>query len=616
VPGLVGLISDDVRDGQLLDRMVNSIRHEQWYKIDRYINPPFNIARVHLGIFNPEPQPIFNEDKTLCIFMDGKVYGYDDEKKRLQSNHHFVSNNDPEFCLHLYEELGTESFKKLNGNFVLLICDLREKKAILANDRNCLRNVYYAEHNGTLLFAPEAKAILQDRTFKRGLDVEALAMSLAYGEFWDDRTLFERMHFLPPASILTFSKGQVSRTRYWDLCYQPDYGLSDGVIVEQLIEATRRAVAIRMKDKLRYGISLSGGLDSRVVLAAVDSEKRKSVTTLTYGPFDCDEIIIAEKVAKKCGTVQRSVEITPQMILKNAEQEVWLSDGRNSIHVSCFHPVYEQIKGDVDVVFDGLEFGAMAGGSSLTEQRVQGESKEELLYDIRRDRRLLGDDELLRLFSPRYHGLVKEAPLKAFEMQYTKITNTDPKTAFDEFFWRTHLVYWSTWHVYMMDLVEMSFPTVDNDLVAAIYRIPPEKRLNHRIYRLFLKQLSPDLATIPYNRTMLPPSWPLVFWDAGRAYRFGKQRLAERVYRASKGKVYIRNKRRYIDEVGWMRVNADWKSYFRALLLASNSALREYLDQDYIRCLIEQHEEGTCDNSAKILRLATFELFLRQFQMR
>jgi asparagine synthase (glutamine-hydrolysing) len=613
VPGLVGLISDDVRDKQLLDRMVNSITHEQWYKVDRYVNPPFNIARVHLGIFNPEPQPIFNEDRTLCIFMDGKVYGYDDEKKRLEGKHRFASDSDPEFCLHLYEELGAESFKRLNGNFVFLICDLREKKTILVNDRNCLRSVYYAVHDGALLFAPEAKAILQDGTFKRELDVEALAMSLAYGEFWDDRTLFERMRFLPSASILTYSNGQLSRTRYWDLCYQADNGLSDGAIVEQLIETTRRAVAIRMKDKVRYGISLSGGLDSRVVLAAVDPEKRASVTTYSYGPLDCDEVKVAEKVAKKCGTVQRSIEITPQMIIQNAEQEAWLSDGRNSTLVGYFHPVHELIRGDVDVVFDGFELDATLGGSYLRKHRIQGESKEELFRDIQRDRRLLGDEDLVSLFAPKYREIARGAPLNAFEMQYNKITNIDPKTAFDEFFWRTHLVFWSTWHVYIRDLVEISYPTVDNDLIALIFRIPPEKRQNHRIYRPFLKQLSPGLARITYNRTLLPPCLPLAFWNAGRAYRFGKEKLKQRLYAVSKGSAYIRNKRRYIDEVGWMRVSEDWKSYFRTLLLASDSALREYLDQDYIRRLIQQHEDGTRDNSAKILRLANHELFLRKF---
>lgn len=587
--------------------------HEQWYRVDRYISSPFNIARVHLGIFNPEPQPIFNEDRSLCIFMEGKVYGYDQDKRRLEEKHHFISNNDSEFCLHLYEEMGMESFRRLNGDFVLLICDLERKTALLANDRNCLRNVYYTARDGALLFAPEAKAILQDGTVKTELDVETLAMFLAWGEFWDDRTLFEGIQFLPPASILTYSKGQVTRTRYWDLCYQPDYGLSDEAIVEQLTEATRSAVAIRMTEPLRYGISLSGGLDSRCVLAAVDPEKRKGLTTLTYGPLDCDEVRIAEKVAKKAGTTQRSIEITPQLIIQNAEQEVWLSEGRNSIHVSFFHPVFESIRSDVDVVFDGLEFGAMAGGSILRRHRVQGQTKDDLFCDVQRDRRLFGDDELLRLFAPKYHRLVREAPAKAFEMQYGKITNTDPMTLFDEFFWRTHLVYWSTWHVYMLDLLEMSYPTVDNNLVATIYSIPPEKRLNHRIYRSFLKQLSPQFASVPYNRTMLPPNWPLALWNVGRAYQFGKEKLKEKAYRASKGMIYLPNKRRYIDEVGWMRRNEDWKSYLSGLLLADNSASREYLDQGHIRCLIQQHEDGICDNSAKVLHLATFELFLRQF---
>ena len=198
-------------------------------------------------------------------------------------------------------------------------------------------------------------------------------------------------------------------------------------------------------------------------------------------------------------------------------------------------------------------------------------------------------------------------------MQYNKITNTDPRTAFDEFFWRTHLAFWSTWHVYIRDLLEISYPTVDNDLLALIFRIPPEKRRNHFIYRPFLRQLSPELASIPYNRTMLPPSWPLPFWNAGRAYRFGKERVKQRLYAASKGSAYIRNRRRYIDEVGWLRVNDGWKKYFTTLLLAGNSALSQYLDQDYIQCLIQQHQEGARDNSAKILRLANHELFLKQF---
>ena len=65
MPGLVGIASENAVDEQLLDRMVDSLKHEDFHRVDKYINSRFGIARVHLGIFNPEPQPIFNEDKSL-----------------------------------------------------------------------------------------------------------------------------------------------------------------------------------------------------------------------------------------------------------------------------------------------------------------------------------------------------------------------------------------------------------------------------------------------------------------------------------------------------------------------------------------------------------------------
>jgi hypothetical protein len=196
---------------------------------------------------------------------------------------------------------------------------------------------------------------------------------------------------------------------------------------------------------------------------------------------------------------------------------------------------------------------------------------------------------------------------------YDRLNIANPKTAFDQFYWSTHVAYWPTWQVYIRDLMEISYPTVDNDLIALIFRIPPEKRMNHRIYRPFLKLLSPELAGIPYAKTMLPASWPLVFWNAGRAYGFGRERLKLRFYKASGGRVHIRNRRKYVDEVGWMRVDEGWRKYFRELLLDSRCALANYLEQDYIKQLIEQHEKGASDNAPKILRLASSELFLRRF---
>jgi asparagine synthase (glutamine-hydrolysing) len=614
MPGIVGVVSGDVRDGQLLDRMVGSIKHEEWYRTDRYIEPPFSVARVHLGIFNPQPQPVFNEDRSLCLFMEGRVYGYDEEKRRLEGRHRFALDNDPEFCLHLYEEKGISFLERLNGAFLLLICDLKQKKAILANDRIGLIRAYYAVHNGTLLFAPEAKAILQEATFNRALNQEALVAYLAFGEFWGDGTLFQGIHILPPASVLTFDKGGLSVSRYWRLSYRPDRSLSEGEMAEGVGEAFRTAVARRVEDPVRYGVSLSGGLDCRTLLAAMESGKRKEMATYSYGPPYCDQVAIAKRVADKCGTRHRFIEITPELILDNAEQLVWLTDGRNHIEGSFLHPVHRQTRDEVDVVFDGFVLDRTLGGSHLSEERIQPGSKDDLISMLLRGMRLFEHEGLMRLFRPEYRALVKEVPLNTLREGFDGLSHADPSTTFDEFYIATRIGYASSWHVPLRDLVEVSFPTADNDLLDAIYRIPPEKRLNHRIHRLVLMRLSPKLARITYNKTMIPASAPLSLWRLGKAYRcYARERRGEFIWRLSGGRLCLSNKTDYVDHPGWLRAHEGWRRHFRTLLLSDESLSKQYLDQSYMSYLMAEHARGRIDASYRLMRVVTFEMFLRRF---
>lgn len=111
----------------------------------------------------------------------------------------------------------------------------------------------------------------------------------------------------------------------------------------------------------------------------------------------------------------------------------------------------------------------------------------------------------------------------------------------------------------------------------------------------------------------MPASWPFPLWPAGKAYRFGKETAKQRLYKLSKGKIFIPNSYRYIDDAGWLRANPEWKEYVRDLLFDPGSDSKEYFEQDYVRILVHQHEDGMTDNADKIMRLLTFELFLRQF---
>ena len=99
MPGLVGLVgrmSPEARD-KLLQNMAQSLKDESWYQVHLYIDDEAGSGRVSLGILNPEPQPIWNEDHSLCIVMEGEVYGYEHEKQQLvERGHHFQIGNDAE----------------------------------------------------------------------------------------------------------------------------------------------------------------------------------------------------------------------------------------------------------------------------------------------------------------------------------------------------------------------------------------------------------------------------------------------------------------------------------------------------------------------------------------
>ena len=614
MPGIVGIVSEDAVDEQLLDRMVDPLKHEEFYRLDNsFISSHFGIARVHLGVFNPEPQPIFNEDKSLCIFMDGKIYDYGEQLNELKNKgHKFNSENDPEFCLHSYEEYGTDFIKRLNGSFVLLICDIKSGEVIIANDRYGLRVHYYAINNGKLLFAPEAKAILQDETFKKELNDEAVAEFFAFGEFWGDKTFFKGIKVLTPASILTYDGGDLAIEKYWEFKYEPDYNKSEDEFVDELVKTFKRAVEIRTKDDLRYGVSLSGGLDSRCVVAAIDENKRKDVLTFSFGPLDCDEVKIAKKVSDVAETKFKAIEITPGMIISNAEQEVWLTEGRGYIGVSYIYPIHKTIRDYVDVVFDGFALDLTLGGSYLSRAKVDCKS-EDLLFDILSEKRLFQEEELHKLFTSEYYNKIKEVPAKSFRDEFNKIKADRQGNKSDQVSLSTHVAWIPIGYVLLRDAIEITYPTADNNFIDIILKIPPELRLNHYIYRKFLKKLSPELAKIPYDKTMVRADAPLLCWSIGSTYMSGKEFLKKKVYNFSKGKIFLANKRSYVNFDEWLRVNEDWKSYIKTLLLTESSISKKYLSQDSIKHLIRQHETGKHNNSTKILYLATFELFLRQF---
>jgi len=615
MPGLVGIVWNNRVDAPLLNKMANSIKHEEWYKADIYSDSFFSAARVDLGIFNPEPQPIFNEDKTLYMFMYGKVYDYEKEVSELKSRgHRFTIGNDAEYCLHSYEEYGKGFVNSLNGSFVLTIYDLKQMKVTIVNDRYGLRPLYYAMSGGKLLFASEVKAILEDNAFKRALNDEAIADFLACGPIVGNKTFFRGIETLPPASVLTYDGRNVSIEQYWDFNYEPDYSIPDNEIADQLVQTFKKAVDIRVRDNLRYGVGLSGGLDSRSIVGAMDKSKRQDVTAFTFGIKGCDEAKIAEIVAKKAGTKHIFMEIDPdEVTTPYSEDVVRISDGMDYIGIGHQLFAYRKVRPYVDALFDGLEGDILLAGAYPMPRACEGKDDNELARMIHASARVFSDHMLALLFTDDYYVKIKDVRLQSIK-DYLGKKSGHPANKFDYVRLQTVVRRWNLLgNIIMRSVMEDITPFFDNNFIDLILKIPPELRANHHIYRKFLIKLAPELAAIPYQRTMVRADAPLILWRLGEMYQYGKERLKKEIWRLTGGKIYLPDKRSYVNLDEWLRLNEKWKGFVKGLLLDEKACYRDYLNRAYIETLMQQHEAGKTDHSQLLCYLATFELFLRMF---
>src|SRR5437763_8005134 len=144
--------------------------------------------------------PMCNEDRTLWITYNGEIYNFRALRAELESKcHRFFSNTDTEVVLHLYEEEGPDSVRRLNGMFAFAICDLRGSlpTIFLARDHFGVKPLYYSQQGSRLAFASEVKALLQVPGIQAEMDLEALHQYLTFLWVPDPKTMFRGISKLP-----------------------------------------------------------------------------------------------------------------------------------------------------------------------------------------------------------------------------------------------------------------------------------------------------------------------------------------------------------------------------------------------------------------------------------
>src|SRR6266576_265537 len=251
-------------------------------------------------------QPVYNEDESVAVILNGEIYNYRELRADLETRgHRFRSESDTEILPHLYEEYGRDMVSHLNGMFAFALWDDRRRSLFIARDRFGEKPLYWGVFDQTLLFASEPKVLLAHPAVRPNLNLNALRQYLSFDYVPAPLSIYEGIQKLPAAHTLTLEDGRITIKPYWRLCYetlQPPP--SEQEAAEHLQELLADAVRMRLVSDVPLGVLLSGGVDSSTIAALAVRASSEPVKTfsISFSESSFDESAYARGVAKFLGT--------------------------------------------------------------------------------------------------------------------------------------------------------------------------------------------------------------------------------------------------------------------------------------------------------------------------
>jgi len=314
---------------ELLNRMGEKIAHRGpddegivWLR-----DVPLGLVHRRLSIIDLSKhghQPMWSACRRYLIVYNGEVYNYRSIRRELEGiGSRFVGNSDTEVVINAISILGLEAaLEQFVGMFAFVLWDTELREMTLVRDRLGIKPLYYAYVGGSFLFASELNPLREIPIWKDEVDRNALADFLNIGYVPAPASIYANAYKLPPGHLLKVrfdgEKAQpANAVPYWTLQSIIEQRDQQFITCEEealsgLREHLTEAVRIRMISDVPIGAFLSGGLDSTLVTAIMQSESSRSVNTFSIGMRNTayDEARNAANISQYLGTdhVERYVE--------------------------------------------------------------------------------------------------------------------------------------------------------------------------------------------------------------------------------------------------------------------------------------------------------------------
>lgn len=591
MPGIVGIIRRHKYNGITADlrRMIGSMMHEPFYTSAQYINEEIGLymGRVSHDENLGRQMPLVSPDGQRILIISGEHFP--------TSNGHADREAISRELLRLHPESETKLFRHLNGWFSGVAIDLGARTATLFNDRYGMGRIYLYEGDDEFIFSSEAKAILLIRPNLRKIDPAALGEYLRFNCVMGNKSLFGGISLLPVASSWRFEGDATPRkSTYFEFSeweqQEPD---NTGKFQERFDAVMARITPSYMEGSEKVGLSLTAGLDTRVILAGA-SAAAKPMPCYTFGGLwgETYDIRTARMLAQRCNDSHEVIKINEQFLRdfsQYARQSVYLSDG-----------AHDSILGAHDVYFNEI-------ARKIAPIRLTGKFGSEVV----RIRKLIPSGSFpVHLLQPGFAPFLDSpSSFAAISQRAHPLTRVVAEEI--------------PWFEFGRVKVEQSkvvlrTPFMDNELVQLMFSAPAAMRASRDLQTRYVMNASPNLVSIPTNMGgMREGGLPArlsyaLFWALFKVeftYLYATPHWLTRLDRKLEKlrlERIITGRQKFEGYRIWIKTH--FADFVRDVMLDPRARCTEFFDRNWVRKVVLRHTAGTHNYFIEINKMLTVEL--------
>lgn len=594
---------------ELLDRMLGRLRRDpaEWQESQADETAGIGLGRLALSFAAHRSELAVTADGQSWLALDGEVYDRAELAIRLRADR---NNSAADLLLAGYQRAGREFFRSLHGKFVAAIWDGSARRLILVNDRFGMRPFFYACLPDRLIAASAIRAILADDAVPRIRNAGGLAQFFTFGQLLGQGTLLESIRALPAAAWMVWhaAERRLEENRYWRLAEcQQAAEISDADAIENISSTFTRAVQRRLQGPDQLGLALSGGLDARCILAAIDSQTTP-VKTFCLGVAGSLDHRSASRLAELADCSHHSHVLDDQFLTqfsRHMRRMVSLTDGHylDQCIVLPTLPVYQRL--GIQVLLRGH------AGELLHMDKAYNFSLDNAGWAIRSSADL--QQWLSRHLCAYMLDGVSGSPLAGIaRRQVDELAGESLRSVLQDHedageplqgVWRTFIAERQRREVAMSlslfgSVVETRVPFLDNDLVAAILAAPPRLLREDRVQRALLARVKPEFLSVV---------------NANTGARVGAGRWTQRAATLRMkvlAKVGVKGYQPY-ERLGlWLR--RELRDDVQRILLDDRCLERGAFDPNVTRAVVSQHVHRQRNHTFLLMAMMIYELGQRQ----